>query len=61
MLEYSAYIVGPDGHITQRVDLLCADEADACEQATQLVNGHTVELWQLDRWITTFVPRDPRM
>jgi hypothetical protein len=55
--EYSAYIIGHDGHITQRIDLLCADEADAHEQAKQLVNGQAVELWHLDRLIATFVPR----
>jgi hypothetical protein len=57
MQEYSAYIIGPDGRITQRIDLLCADEADAHQRASDLVGGHTVELWQLDRWIATFVPR----
>jgi hypothetical protein len=27
--EYSAYIIGPKGHVTRRIDLLCADDADA--------------------------------
>jgi hypothetical protein len=59
MHEYSAYVVGHDGHITQRIDLLCADEADAYQRARELVNDHAVELWQLGRLIATFVPRLP--
>jgi hypothetical protein len=57
--EYSAYIIGDDGHITGRIDLLCADEADAYRRAEQLVDGHTVELWRHDRLLATFVPPVP--
>ena len=51
MQEYRAYIVGPDGHVQKRVDLRCNDVAEAFELAKQLVDGHDVELWQLDRQI----------
>jgi len=54
MQEYRAYIIGPDGHIQERIDLLCADDDAAKERAEQLLNGHEVELWQLDRQIATF-------
>ena len=54
MQEYRAYIIGPDGHIQERIDLLCADDNAAKERAQQLLNGHEVELWQLDRQIATF-------
>jgi hypothetical protein len=54
MNEYRAYLVGPDGHIQSRVDLICEHEEAAKEQAKQLVDGHDVELWHLDRKITTF-------
>ena len=54
MQEYRAYIIGPDGHIQERIDLLCADDDAAKERAQQLLNGHEVELWQLDRQIATF-------
>jgi len=54
MQEYRAYIIGPDGHIQERIDLLCADDNAAKERAQQLLNGHKVELWQLDRQIATF-------
>jgi hypothetical protein len=56
MQDYQAYVIGPDGHITMRVDLHCADEAAAREGAKQLVNGQAVELWQQDRRIATFKP-----
>jgi hypothetical protein len=54
MHEYRAYIIGPDGPIQSRVDLVCADEDTAIEHAKQLVDGHDVELWELDRKIATF-------
>jgi hypothetical protein len=56
MQEHSAYIIGPDDHITQRIDLLCVDDADAHQQATVLVTGDTMELWQRDGSVVTFVP-----
>jgi len=54
MQEYRAYILGSDGHIQSRVDLVCADERAAKEQAKQLVDGHDVELWQGTLRIATF-------
>jgi hypothetical protein len=54
MPEYRAYIVGSDGHFVDAVHLVCADDAEASEKAKRLVNGHAVELWQLDRKIAEF-------
>ena len=54
MQEYRAYFVGPDGHVQNRVDLRCADDAEASRLAKQLFDGRDVELWQLDRKIGTF-------
>ena len=54
MQDYRAYILGPDGHVQNGVDVLCDDEAEAIRLAKQLVDGHDVELWQLDRKIETF-------
>jgi hypothetical protein len=54
MKGYRAYIVDPDGHIENRVDLNCEDEEEAIRLAKQLVDEHDVELWQLDRKIQTF-------
>jgi hypothetical protein len=54
MPEYRAYIVGHDGHFERSVPLVCADDDEAKQRAEQLVDGHDVELWQLDRKVTTF-------
>ena len=54
MQDYRLYFVGPDGHVQNRVDLRCADDAEAIGLAKQLLNGRNVELWQLDRKIATF-------
>jgi hypothetical protein len=51
MNGYRAYLVGSDGHIQRRIDLICESDDAAKEQAKQLVDGHDVELWQLDRKI----------
>jgi hypothetical protein len=47
--------MGNDGHILRPVDLFCENDEAAKEQARQLVDGHDVELWQLDRKITVFL------
>jgi hypothetical protein len=54
MQGYRAFIIGEGGHVQDRVDLLCEDETEARRKAQQLVDGHDVELWQLDRKIETF-------
>jgi hypothetical protein len=54
MPEYRVYIVGSDGHFFNSVELECADDDAAMEQAEQLVDGHDVELWQRDRKVATF-------
>ena len=54
MGEYRAYFLKEDGHIVQRFDLVCLDDEAAKVHAKQLVDGHDVELWQLDRHIATF-------
>jgi hypothetical protein len=54
MPEYRAYLVGPDGHIVQRVELVCTDDEAAREQAKTLAEWHDVELWQEARRIAEF-------
>ncbi len=54
MAEYRAYLVRDDGHFFRVIDLDCADDAAAKECARQFVDGHDVELWQLDRKVETF-------
>jgi hypothetical protein len=45
--------MGPDGHIQNRVELRCDDDAEALRLAKQLVDGHDVEVRQLGRYIQT--------
>jgi len=59
MQEYRAYIMGPDGHVHKRVDLRCSDESEAIVRAKPLVDGHDVELWQLDRLIRSVKHTSP--
>jgi hypothetical protein len=54
MQQYRVYLIGPDGHIIQRTDLVCEDEEAATEQAKRLVDGHDVELWKGAQKIATF-------
>ena len=54
MPDYRAYIMGPDGHVQNRVELRCDDDVEAIRLAKQIVDGHDVELWQLDRHVETF-------
>lgn len=54
MEGYRVYILGADGHVENRVDLMCENEAEAIRLAKQLVDGHDVELWQLGRRVETF-------
>ena len=54
MQDYRAYLLGPDGRIKNRIDLVCENDEAAKRQAKQLVDGHDVELWQLGRKIGMF-------
>ena len=42
MQDYRAYIMGPDGHVQNRVDLQCDDAVEAIKLAKQLVKDHAV-------------------
>ena len=53
-LDYRVFIVGPDGHVRFRHDLRGVTEDEAKERAKQLMDGHDVELWYLDKKIETF-------
>lgn len=58
MTGYSAYFMGDDGYITNRVTILAANDEEAKERAKQLVDGHVVELWQEWRMVATFRPAE---
>jgi hypothetical protein len=52
LTEYRAYIVGLDGRFMGFEPLICADDAEATEKARRLVDGHDVELWSGERFVT---------
>lgn len=45
MPEYRAFLLGPDGHITTRLELDCSTVDEAKDHARRLADGHDVELW----------------
>ena len=48
-------MIAPDGHIVDRVEMLCTGDDAARKRAELLVDDHSVvELWQLDRKLATF-------
>jgi hypothetical protein len=52
MSDYRAYIIGMDGHIIEAKYLSPhADDTSAIGAATQLVDGHDVELWERERLV----------
>ena len=55
MQEYRVFLIAPDGHIVNRVEVLCTDDEAARKRAELLVDDHSVvELWQRDRKLATF-------
>jgi hypothetical protein len=54
--EYRVFVIGPDGHVIDRIDLVCATEEDAIERARQVMDSHAVELWRGSRRIERFEP-----
>ena len=51
MAEYRAYTVGRDGHFIGFEPLVCANDAEAIEQAKRLIVNHAVELWSGERLV----------
>lgn len=54
---YYAFVIGDDGHVAKRIEVLCDSDEDALQCAEQLVDGQAVELWQGTRRIATLKPR----
>ena len=50
---FNAYVIGDDGRIASRIDVLCDNDEEAIRSAEQLVDGHAIELWQGMRRVTT--------
>jgi hypothetical protein len=54
MPDYRAYVIGPGGHIMDRIDLFCPDDERAKESGEKLVDGRDIELWHHERKIAEF-------
>ena len=52
MPDYRVYFVGPDGHFFNFKPLICGSDDEALAEARQLIDGHAVELWSGERFIT---------
>jgi len=61
MVQFAAYLIGEDGHIIDRFDLLCADGSDARMRASNLAIHHDVELWEGARRMKTYPAQSARI
>jgi hypothetical protein len=62
VMEYRAHFLKRDGDIAGTTTLVCDDDAEAIEHATQLVGGFGIELLNGDRVIERLEPRrQPKM
>jgi hypothetical protein len=59
MAEYRVYRMDKAGHIDGPPDgIICASDEAAIERAKRLVNGHDIEVWQLDRLVVRLPSKD---
>jgi hypothetical protein len=56
MINYRVYIIGPDGHFRNFEIVTANDDESAIKLARKYVDGHDVELWDLDRKIAVLSP-----
>ena len=56
-MDYRAYHISEDGHISDFVVLECADDDAATQQAKLLVDHRDVELWEHDQMVAVFKAR----
>ncbi|MCK1392532.1 hypothetical protein IVB29_17505 [Bradyrhizobium sp. 1] len=54
--HYRAFQIGPDGHVSGSINLVCGDDEEARREAAALVLIHRIELWRLDKRIAQFEP-----
>jgi hypothetical protein len=55
-MDYRVYFLGDDGHVVAREDVIAENDEEAVLAATQLQNGHPIEVWQLDRKVALIEP-----
>jgi hypothetical protein len=59
VVDYRVYIIGADGQMYRSVALDCANDAEAIERAKTLLDGHDIELWQIDRKVAMLDHKPP--
>lgn len=57
-IGYYAYVIGEDGHVRNRINVVCDNDEEAKRCAQQLLDGQAIELWQEARRVATFQPKD---
>jgi hypothetical protein len=61
MSVYRALIVGRHDRAIGVVQIYCTDDDSAITSARKLVDGHDVELWQVDRPVARFDARSKQV
>ncbi|WP_246207619.1 hypothetical protein [Bradyrhizobium rifense] len=61
MSAYRALIVGRHDRAIGVIQLDCSDDDAAITRAQKLVDGHDIELWQMDRPVARFDARSGEM
>ena len=56
MAEYRVYEIGDDGHIVKSTPLICMGDHEAIEKASELAEGHIIEVWSRERFVTRLAP-----
>jgi hypothetical protein len=51
---YRFYIIGAGGQLIRSVRFDCPDDSAAIKQAELMLDGHSVEIWQLERKVGRF-------
>ncbi|MBR0756084.1 hypothetical protein JQ604_28250 [Bradyrhizobium jicamae] len=54
MADYRVYVLDVSGHITDRLDLDCADDAEAVKVARRRLSDPDIEVWQGTRMVAKF-------
>jgi hypothetical protein len=55
MSDYRAYFVGREKHFIGYRGLVCQNDGEAIEEAKELFEGHTIELWCGARLVTRVI------
>jgi hypothetical protein len=57
MPDYRIYVLDKDEHINSPVELIfCPDDAAAIDRAKQLLDGHSIEVWDHARFVRRLDP-----